>query len=388
MNEQSATERLTAELEDTSQTVALRRQMVGTMVLEGAVTDDTLREAFLDVPRHMLLPHYYPPGSDAGVDYVDHRDAWLAGVHSDTALIIKRQDGEPTSACPPPGLLATMLQALDIEDDDRVLQVGTGSGYTVALLCELVGSKNVTSIDIDPELTERAWERLYRCGYGDCTIITDDGTFGDPRNAPYDRCLVTYGVPRVPLAWVEQTRAGGVIVVPIGSWLARLTATCSRAEGLICDRAEGRFIGPGSFLRGRERGAGALLPELLRQVREGAADLPLSLVRTSELPSSVFDDIDFQFVLGMTHPDLGTGFRDGDRLNLLVYEPDGSHAHVTAERRVREWGPRRLWEEIECLYEEWRSVGAPPPERFGLTVTPREQFVWLDEPAGRIHWTL
>ncbi|MGH3694552.1 MAG: methyltransferase domain-containing protein, partial [Pseudonocardiaceae bacterium] len=85
-----------------------------------------------------------------------------------------------------------MLQALAVEDGHRVLQVATGTGYTAALLCERLGSTQVTSIDVDPDLTAAARARLRRCGYLP-TVITGDGRDGYPEHALYDRTIATFG---------------------------------------------------------------------------------------------------------------------------------------------------------------------------------------------------
>jgi protein-L-isoaspartate O-methyltransferase len=120
-----------------------------------------------------------------------------------------------------------MLEALDVADGCRMLEIGTGTGYNAALLCERLGSEYVTSVDIDPELTELATERLAAGGYTP-TLAAVDGAGGYPPRAPYDRIIATCGVPAIPQAWLEQAAPGAVIVVDVhgkmGGTLARLTA--------------------------------------------------------------------------------------------------------------------------------------------------------------------
>lgn len=355
---------------DSDATRALRREMVTALVNDGTLTDDRWRHAFLAVPRHVLVPTYYQ--ASERIDGQTDPQRWLRLVYSDTTLITQRRPDAVTSSGTMPSLVAMMVQALEIEDGHRVLQVATGTGYTAALLCERLGSEQVTSIDVDPDLTTTAQDRLQRCGYTP-TVITADGAQGYPDHAPYDRIIVTFAVTSIPPAWIDQTRAGGVIVAPVFSGLAKLTVT---GQGT----AQGPFIGPGYFMR--HRATPIASPGGLSVA---VAEEPRWPQRTTDLPSSVYYDNDFRFFLDMTIPGLAHGYRDGDPHNLTISAPDGSHSHITPEGHLTQSGPRRLWDDIETSHQTWRALGAPPRERFGLTVTPQRQTIWLDIPEGNHH---
>lgn len=180
---------------DSDETRTLRRKMVTALVNDGTLTDDRWRHAFLAVSRHVLVPNYYQ--SSGHVDGRADPQRWLRLVYSDTTLVTQRRPDAVTSSGTMPSLVALMLQALEIDDDHRVLQVATGTGYTAALLCERLGSNQVTSIDVDPDLTIAARDRLRRCGYTP-TVITADGADGYPEHAPYDRIIVAQWAPGRP----------------------------------------------------------------------------------------------------------------------------------------------------------------------------------------------
>jgi protein-L-isoaspartate(D-aspartate) O-methyltransferase len=101
-----------------------------------------------------------------------------------------------------------MLEALDIHDGDTALEIGTGTGYNAALLSHRLGSRNVTSIEVDPHIAEAARQRLAGLGYHP-TVITGDGANGAAQHAPYDRVIATVAAPTVEPAWIDQTRPGG-----------------------------------------------------------------------------------------------------------------------------------------------------------------------------------
>jgi protein-L-isoaspartate O-methyltransferase len=286
--------------------------------------------------------------------------------------VTQRSPEAVTSSGTMPSLVATMLQALDVEDGHRVLQVGTGTGYTAALLCERLGSEQVTSIDVDPDLTTAARDRLRRCGYTP-TLVTADGAHGHHERAPYERVIATFGVTRIPPAWLNQTRDGGIVLAPLFSGLVKLVT----GQG----NAEGRFIGAGYFMRHR---AAPSPPSGGTPV--AAKRAPRWPARTTALPASVYYDNDFRFLLDLTMPQLSHGHPCGDLNDLVLHGPDGSQAHVEPEGKLTQSGPRRLWEEIEAIHRTWRGLGSPPRERFGLTVTPQCQTIWLDSPSSDNRW--
>jgi protein-L-isoaspartate(D-aspartate) O-methyltransferase len=113
-----------------------------------------------------------------------------------------------------PLIVAVMTQALELRGDERVLEVGTGSGYQAALLSHLAAE--VVSVERVPPLAERAARIIAELGYTKVTVHTAGETLGWPEDAPYDAIIVTAGAPRVPQELVEQLTIGGRMVVPVG----------------------------------------------------------------------------------------------------------------------------------------------------------------------------
>jgi protein-L-isoaspartate O-methyltransferase len=178
------------------------------------------------------------------------RGEWLDAVYSDQTLITKGVQVPLSRALRPgagliyassstlPPLVLRMLEELDVTDGCRVLEIGTGSGYNAALLCERLGSAQVTSVDIDPELVDLAREWLAVNGYTP-TLAAVDGAGGYPPAAPYDRIIATCAVPAIPAAWLAQVAPGAVILTdvhgPLGGTLVRLTVDAHAT-------ATGRFV--------------------------------------------------------------------------------------------------------------------------------------------------
>ena len=373
-----------------------RGRMVRALVREGLLDDERWRAAFAEVPRHRFLPRFFRPVAPNGWAPIDHTDPdWLAQIYDNRVLVTQldgdpdrwhtaRAEGEthgvPTSSSSMPGIMAVMLEALEVAGGHRVLEIGTGTGYNAALLCHRLGAANVSTVDVDPALVGTARSALAACGYGP-TCEAADGELGYPPNAPYDRVLGTCSVSRIPLAWLDQTRPGGLVVTtlnrPLGAGLVRITAgegPCGTGRVLVDD---GRFMP----LRAHRQPLDADLAESLPGAEGATRATPLPATTVSN-PASPFE-----FFAGLALPGAVALPRSAE-LTLLVH-PDGSWArHDAGRQEVTQGGPRRLWDEAETAYTEWIALGQPHRSRFGITVDPTGQHLWLDTPDGPNRWPL
>jgi protein-L-isoaspartate(D-aspartate) O-methyltransferase len=166
--------------------------MVKLQIAARGVRDPRVLEAMLRVQRHLFVPG-------------DMRDR----AYDDSPLPIG--DGQTISQ---PYMVAWMTELLEVKEGDRILEIGTGSGYQAAALCELGGE--VFSIEKYPGLARAAEERLRSLGYENIKIRVGDGTLGWPEEAPFDGIMVTAGSPSVPQPLLEQLTEGGRLVIPVG----------------------------------------------------------------------------------------------------------------------------------------------------------------------------
>jgi protein-L-isoaspartate(D-aspartate) O-methyltransferase len=171
---------------------AEREHMVERHVAARGVRDPRVLEAMRSVPREAFLP-----------------DELAEFAYADTPLPIA--EGQTISQ---PYVVALMAAALELSPDDRVLEIGTGSGYAAAVLARIAAE--VYTIERHAALSERAGETLARFGFANVHVRHGDGTLGWPEHAPYDGINVTAGGPSVPRALVEQLAVGGRLVIPVG----------------------------------------------------------------------------------------------------------------------------------------------------------------------------
>ncbi len=177
---------------DSAGIVEVRERMVRRQIEGRGVTDPAVLAAMRTVPRHRFVP-----GAPAAAAYTDRP---LPIGHGQTIS--------------QPYIVAFMAEAAAIEPGDRVLEIGTGSGYGAAVLAELAAE--VYTIEIVPELAEQARRQLGAAGYSDVRVRTGNGWLGWPEHAPYDAIVVTAAPEEVPAALVGQLVQDGMMVIPVG----------------------------------------------------------------------------------------------------------------------------------------------------------------------------
>ncbi len=180
-----------------------RKNLVESLKNRDFLTKPDVIRAMLKVPRHKFLPK-----------------GAISSAYIDSPLSIGK--GQTISA---PHMNAMMCELLELAEGDKVLEIGTGSGYHAALCAELVAPKHskipghVYTIERHQELADKAEESLINTGYGDIvTVIHGDGTLGYPEKAPYDKILVTASSPKkVPPPLKQQLKDQGILCIPAGS---------------------------------------------------------------------------------------------------------------------------------------------------------------------------
>ena len=129
-----------------------------------------------------------------------------------------------------PYIVAYMTEALELKSGDRVLEIGTGSGYQAAILAEI--AKEVYSIEIIPELAEEAKAKLEELGYRNVTVKHGDGYQGWPEHEPFDAIIVTAAPPKIPQKLVDQLKVGGRMIVPVGEYYQELVLITKTDKGV------------------------------------------------------------------------------------------------------------------------------------------------------------
>ncbi len=193
----------------------VERQLAGR-----GIRDRRVLEAMAKVPRHLFIPE-------------ELREL----AYADQPLPIDQKQ-----TISQPYIVALMTEALDLSEDDIVLEIGTGSGYQAAILAEI--SKTVYTVEKYPELLEKASKILRAGGYNNIVSKVDDGTMGWPEYKPYDAIIVTAGAPHVPQPLLNQLAERGRLLVPVGDSVSQELLKLTRSENNYSQQRLGgcRFV--------------------------------------------------------------------------------------------------------------------------------------------------
>jgi methyltransferase of ATP-grasp peptide maturase system len=377
----------------------LRRLLADRLYADGWLRSAAWRHAIETVPREVFLGgRVYRRVDTAAATLWEPltpdslgKARWLELAYENTTWVTQFDasdttpdgtlQGAPTSSSTLPGLVIGMLEDLDVHDGQTVLEIGTGTGYSTALLCQRLGDSQVTSIELDPGVATRAKTSLNTAGYAP-TLVTGDGLAGHAHRAPYDRIIATCSVRSVPTAWLSQTSPGGRILVTLSGWLygsglLALQVTDGR-------HAHGRFLpGTVSFMPAR---ADAAPPLGAFPAREGQS-------RPTVRGADILNDWMGRFLAQLAAPGAQRarlmGDADAPPADLVIDQATGAYAWLTktgALWNVQQAGPTRLWDDIEAVLDAWDSSGRPGLQEFHLRVRAQRQEIYVPgAPALSFH---
>ncbi|MER6109360.1 methyltransferase domain-containing protein [Streptomyces hirsutus] len=336
-----------------------------------------------ETPRHLLVERWFTPGPRGWTvaDGPSDEEAWAAAAYADTTLVTRvgavhadhadagrPVTGHPTSSSTLPSLVVTMLRHGRLTPGIRLLDLATGSGYSAALACERLGDRMVTTLDVDPYLTEVARQRLGRLGWHPAIVAADASNEELP--GVFDRIVSMVSMPRIPASWLTALAPGGRLVTTLAG--TGLIVTADKTEdGGAAGRVE---WDRGSFMTTRTSDD---YPPALGDVFATARTAEGEVTVSSFPVLDVMQAWEVWSMLSLTAPGIehrtGTA-GDGSRMTWMLH-PDGSWARARTEQgehttTVHQGGPRRLYDLLEEIRWRWLERGELPVYGAQVTITP------------------
>ncbi|MGO1050376.1 methyltransferase domain-containing protein [Crossiella sp. CA198] len=326
------------------------------------------------------------------IDRAIEPERWLAAVYSNRVIVTQFDDGHttwpdsgyrPTSSASMPSAVAGMLAELDVQPGHSVLEIGTGTGYNAALLAELVGQQGqVTTVEVDTAIGVRANKNLESAGYIRVDVRVQDAATVAV-TGEFDRIIATAGIHigHVPYWWVESTRADGVILAPMRADLASgpLVKFVVGKDGTALGKAVSMRVG---FMEIRSHRVASLASEKFRWDDEIA---DRSSTEVSPFSILLYEAPRWAAAVAVPSCRYSLEKKVPERDHGIAWLNDpltGSWASIVpgsnGQYIVRQFGPRRLWDETEAAYVWWKRKGEPPIESWEWRVTPDRQTIQLE----------
>ena len=373
------------------------------------------------MPRHVFLP-----------------DVTVAEVYTDRAFPTKHADGKPISSSSQPAIMAIMLEQLALQPDQRVLEIGAGTGYNAALIAQIVGpGGHVVTIDIDEDLVAQARQHLATAGSDGVDVRCADGGYGYPEGAPFDRIILTASAWDITPAWFDQLALGGRLVLPLSLHQVQQSVAFERHHDhlesvSVADCGfmplRGAFAGPERVIPLGEPTAPFLVADGDRSIDADALSVALT-VSPVEVPSGVsvshreaFGSLSLWLALEDPDACLLSIYGDAsvvdrsavplliehaaaDRKQRLTRASLGERGLVALARSREAWpgngetpaplsivsfraGPE-LVERMRSYLHSWARAGRPPTDTLRISAYPREARL-LVPPRTRVlekRWT-
>jgi protein-L-isoaspartate(D-aspartate) O-methyltransferase len=366
--------------------------------------DERLRAAIAGAPRHLFFHRYTIEEGGAVHQLADPPTAeQLELVYSDRGFGHVAPDGSQLpSTNSVPSFMMRLLRELDVRSGHRVLEIGSGSGWLVAVMSGLAGPHGrVVGVEIIGSLAEASQASLARAGIAGVEIHEGDGARGHAALAPFDRMIVTASSYDVPGAWFEQVREGGRLVMPLAD------PSGLNSEVVLLERTEAGFVKTsgviGDFVP--FTGAGARKNPHVRVLGEVRATAPSARypLRFGAMSPGGFKSVTNAFRRFLARCDaryvVPRRNRDDPAApppSFGLAEPDGSSVALCSYAGLRGWGQPRTMHALLDHYARWCRLGMPGPEVFDLVVrpsgapSPDDGRDWCADVRGdaTLHWAL
>ena len=184
------------------------------------LNDENVENAFRKIPRHEFV-------LESDLDYA---------YYNESLPIMKNQ------TISQPAVVSRMTEWLDVKEGQKILEIGSGSGWQTAILSYLVGKGTVYSVEIKPELVKFARKNLEKLGIKNVNVISSDGSIGYPQESPYDRIIITAACSEIPLPLLDQLAENGLIIAPVGDSMQSLVLLQKTSKGIIEIKNQSNYV--------------------------------------------------------------------------------------------------------------------------------------------------
>jgi protein-L-isoaspartate O-methyltransferase len=369
-------------------TYSYRQHFVNALIEQGVLHSPVLKQAFFVVPRDAFIEYYYEqegsslvwkrieaPGTNASKE---QKDIWYRTIYSDRALVTQIDaQGWPSSSSSMPSVMAMMLETLNVQPHEPLLEIGTGTGYNCALLAHLTKETSViTSLEVDPDLAEKAQHRLNAVLGKGVRVCTCDALQLAAGEATYKKIIVTGSFPTIPASWLRMLAPDGLLVMELrGDFAGGLLRVKKQADGSA----------RGTFHSGWSAAFMPLHHEHQTARPRPSIELNEPVVEQLTLNGEFSPDLFFQQDVGLwfqcAFPSLRLRrhYHRETRTLTTLYVIDQKHKTIVVmeadqqQWRVTTYGTYPLWSQLYAHYQRWQA-GSLKLEQYQIHMHPQRDY--------------
>ncbi len=364
------------------ETLELRKALVDSLRKKGYLHRDDIAEAFLNIKREDFIWSLWQKTAEGWKSYpVNRHDVSpeiAELIYRDDSIPILVEDDNIISSSSQPAVMSVMIEEADIRKGDRVLEVGTGSGYNAAVLSKVVGKEGkVITTEINETVYNLARAAFKNAGLSeDIILLNRNAVEGVPEHAPFDVIVVTSSTPEIPHVWFEELKTGGRIVMP---YVIRGSEVLIKLTKLNDEVLFGEGIHYVVFTRLRGASATKHFPLFknefisLKEIIEeyGIEDPHLTRAFNG---LSKRDRQDFAFFVAIHCEDSFSMLTEDEKKVYGIIKEQGEGMGVVAilEDRVIKWGAHSAYYEFKNIFERWKELGKPGLKDYKIVFVKRK----------------
>ncbi|RKZ25089.1 hypothetical protein DRQ20_05800 [bacterium] len=356
----------------------LNKKMIEDVKKKGFMKEKEIEKAFLKTPRHFFVPTLYEYEEGKWIkyelDYENPQKEILEKIYRDMPLVVAMKEDEVLSTTSMPTVMTMMIEEGKVKKKDRVMELGTGTGYNACVLANLTGER-VVSIEIIPEVAELARENIKRAGMEErVKVITGDGGFGYPEDAPYTVFIITSASSDITRYWVDQLEEGGRIVLPLVT-RGMETIVSLEKKGEILEGKPSYYVrflqlrGPSSIISNygisekQMRPLSRIIKKFAKEDEE-IKEMVDKLERRERMDFFFFLALTEEYATALHSEEFEWGYGIWDRT------PGKGGFVFYLQDRVVVWGDEGVKKKFMNAYKGWERAGKPALKDYTLTVYP------------------
>ncbi len=356
----------------------LNKRMIKEVQKKGFLKNSEYERAFLSIPRHIFIPSLYDIEKQEWkrfeVDYSKPQEEILKKIYVDSPLVINVENETVLSTSSQPTVMAMMIEEAKLKNGDKVFEVGTGSGYNAGVISHIVGQNGkVITTELEKKVYEKAKANLKRSGIKNIEIYCMDGGLGYPKEAPFDKIIITTSSSDITEEWIRQLNIGGILVLPLVTRGIEAIVSLKKEDNKFLKGEIKYYV---RFLTMRGLSSSIMHYGLTSKRMKPLYRILKNYAKEDAEIWKLFENLkrkkvmDFFFFLALNDEEANAFISDEEEAFEWGYglwgEKNERGIIFVFRKKAYSWGDTRLKDRFIKHFRKWQSTGTPTLQDFGI----------------------